>query len=133
MLPELSTKRLLTMTWLEGRRLMDYKDGAAGRPQHHRARHVPRLVVSVLALRRDPRRSAPRQLHDLRDGRRQHECRGALGKPAGINLLDYGCIRTFPTPFVQGVIDLYTGLLHGKRDLVVHAYETWGFAGLSTS
>ena len=33
---------------------------------------------------------------------------------------------------MQGVIDLYTGLLHGKRDLVVHAYETWGFAGLST-
>ena len=32
---------------------------------------------------------------------------------------------------MQGVIDLYTGLLHGKRDLVVHAYETWGFAGLS--
>ena len=56
---------------------------------------------------------------------------GALGTPAGINLLDYGCIRTFPTPFVQGVIDLYNGLLHGKRDLVVHAYETWGFAGLS--
>src|SRR5215813_9982712 len=25
-LPELSTKRLLTMTWLEGRRLMDYKE-----------------------------------------------------------------------------------------------------------
>ena len=24
-LPELSTKRLLTMTWLEGRRLLDYK------------------------------------------------------------------------------------------------------------
>jgi predicted unusual protein kinase regulating ubiquinone biosynthesis (AarF/ABC1/UbiB family) len=51
--------------------------------------------------------------------------------PAGINLLDYGCIRTFPTPFVQGVIDLYNGLLHGKRDLVVNAYETWGFTGLS--
>jgi predicted unusual protein kinase regulating ubiquinone biosynthesis (AarF/ABC1/UbiB family) len=56
----------------------------------------------------------------------------ALGVPAGINLLDYGCIRTFPTPFVQGVIDLYTGLLEGKRDLVVNAYETWGFKGLST-
>ena len=39
---------------------------------------------------------------------------GSLGTPAGINLLDYGCIRTFPTPFVQGVIDLYTGLLHGQ-------------------
>jgi predicted unusual protein kinase regulating ubiquinone biosynthesis (AarF/ABC1/UbiB family) len=56
---------------------------------------------------------------------------GVLGKPAGINLLDYGCIRTFPTQFVQGVIDLYNGLLHGKRELVVHAYETWGFKGLS--
>jgi hypothetical protein len=32
---------------------------------------------------------------------------------------------------VQGVIDLYTGLLQGRSDLVVHAYETWGFKGLS--
>ena len=27
------------------------------------------------------------------------------GMPAGINLLDYGCIRTFATKFVQGVVD----------------------------
>jgi predicted unusual protein kinase regulating ubiquinone biosynthesis (AarF/ABC1/UbiB family) len=53
------------------------------------------------------------------------------GRPAGVNLLDYGCIRTFPTPFVQGVIDLYTGLLTGKRGLVTQAYETWGFKGLT--
>ena len=32
---------------------------------------------------------------------------------------------------MQGVIDLYTGLLTGKRDLMVHAYETWGFRGLT--
>jgi hypothetical protein len=32
---------------------------------------------------------------------------------------------------VQGVIDLYRGLLKGDRDLVAHAYETWGFRGLS--
>jgi len=32
---------------------------------------------------------------------------------------------------VQGVIDLYNGLLSGDRELVVHAYETWGFRGLS--
>ncbi|MFX8860444.1 AarF/UbiB family protein, partial [Acinetobacter baumannii] len=31
-------------------------------------------------------------------------------EPNGINLLDYGCIRTFSPTFVQGVIDLYTGL-----------------------
>jgi hypothetical protein len=33
---------------------------------------------------------------------------------------------------VQGVIDLYHGLLRGDRDLIVHAYETWGFKGLSS-
>ena len=32
-------------------------------------------------------------------------------KAAGINLLDYGCIRIFPPSFVGGVVDLYNGLL----------------------
>ena len=31
------------------------------------------------------------------------------GEPAGINLLDYGCIRIFPPNFVGGVVDLYHG------------------------
>jgi predicted unusual protein kinase regulating ubiquinone biosynthesis (AarF/ABC1/UbiB family) len=50
---------------------------------------------------------------------------------SGINLLDYGCIRIFPPRFVSGVVDLYRGLLEGDRERVVHAYETWGFRGLS--
>ncbi len=53
------------------------------------------------------------------------------GRAGGINLLDYGCIRIFPPRFVGGVVDLYHGLLHGDDDLVVHAYETWGFKRLS--
>jgi predicted unusual protein kinase regulating ubiquinone biosynthesis (AarF/ABC1/UbiB family) len=53
------------------------------------------------------------------------------GVPAGINLLDYGCIRIFAPKFVRGVVDLYHGLLRGEDDLVVHAYETWGFRKLS--
>jgi predicted unusual protein kinase regulating ubiquinone biosynthesis (AarF/ABC1/UbiB family) len=32
------------------------------------------------------------------------------GRPAGINLLDYGCIRIFPPDFVAGVVGLYRGL-----------------------
>ena len=36
------------------------------------------------------------------------------GRAAGINLLDYGCMRTFAPKFVQGVIDLYHGLLSGR-------------------
>jgi predicted unusual protein kinase regulating ubiquinone biosynthesis (AarF/ABC1/UbiB family) len=53
------------------------------------------------------------------------------GEGAGINLLDYGCIRIFPPKFVGGVVDLYNGLRTGNNDLVVHAYETWGFKRLS--
>src|SRR5262249_7688126 len=53
------------------------------------------------------------------------------GRPRGINLLDYGCIRIFPAKFVGGVVDLYRGLLKGDDDLIVHAYETWGFCNLS--
>jgi predicted unusual protein kinase regulating ubiquinone biosynthesis (AarF/ABC1/UbiB family) len=53
------------------------------------------------------------------------------GAPAGINLLDYGCIRIFAPKFVRGVVDLYHGLLRGENDLIVHAYETWGFRRLS--
>ncbi len=40
-------------------------------------------------------------------------------------------MRTFAPKFIQGVIDLYHGLLRNDRALVVHAYETWGFGDLS--
>jgi predicted unusual protein kinase regulating ubiquinone biosynthesis (AarF/ABC1/UbiB family) len=53
------------------------------------------------------------------------------GGAAGINLLDYGCIRIFPPSFVEGVIDLYRGLQTDDRERIVSAYETWGFRGLS--
>ena len=40
-------------------------------------------------------------------------------------------MRKFPISFVQGVVDLYHGLLHNDRAQLVHAYETWGFKGLN--
>ena len=55
--------------------------------------------------------------------------RGAA-RPDGINLLDYGCIRVFPPSFVEGVVDLYRGLIEEDEARIVHAYETWGFKGL---
>jgi len=109
-LPELSTKRLLTMTWLEGWWFPFSHYGVI-----HGDPHLGNYTIFATD-----------------GGSGNGPAERALGVPAGINLLDYGCIRTFPTPFVQGVIDLYTGLLEGKRDLVVNAYETWGFKGLST-
>ncbi|HEX7074445.1 MAG TPA: AarF/ABC1/UbiB kinase family protein [Hyphomicrobiaceae bacterium] len=118
---ELSTKRLLTMTWLEGKPLLSYKEA----PLEHRntiARAMFRAWWYPFShygvIHGDPHLG-------------NYTIFEQDGAPAGINLLDYGCIRTFRTPFVQGVIDLYTGLLTGNQDLVVHAYETWGFKGLT--
>src|SRR5262249_60655095 len=55
---------------------------------------------------------------------------GPVPAAAGINLLDYGCIRTFSTPVVQGVIDLSHALLRNQRAVLVHADEAWRFGGL---
>ncbi len=118
---ELSTRRLLTMSWLEGKPLLAYKEA----PAEHRntiARAMFRAWWYPFShfgvIHGDPHLG-------------NYSIFEKDGAPAGINLLDYGCIRTFRTPFVQGVIDLYTGLHTGRQDLVVHAYETWGFKGLT--
>jgi predicted unusual protein kinase regulating ubiquinone biosynthesis (AarF/ABC1/UbiB family) len=120
--PELSTKRLLTMTWLEGKRLLDYKpapleDRNAIAQAMFRAWWFPFSHYGV--IHGDPHLG-------------NYTIFEEAGRPAGINLLDYGCIRSFAPRFVQGVIDLYSGLSRGDRNLIVHAYETWGFRGLSS-
>jgi predicted unusual protein kinase regulating ubiquinone biosynthesis (AarF/ABC1/UbiB family) len=119
--PGLSTRRLLTMTWLAGRPLLEYKQA----PLEHRNTIATAMFRAWWypfshygVIHGDP--------HLGNYTIFEHE-----SVPAGINLLDYGCIRTFRTKFVQGVIDLYQGLLTGNRDLIVHAYETWGFVGLT--
>jgi predicted unusual protein kinase regulating ubiquinone biosynthesis (AarF/ABC1/UbiB family) len=120
--PELSTKRLLTMTWLDGGRLLDY----TGRPLEQR-NQIARAMFRAWwypfshygVIHGDPHLGNYTVFED------------GAGSAAGINLLDYGCMRTFAPKFIQGVVDLYHGLLRNDRALVVHAYETWGFGGLS--
>jgi predicted unusual protein kinase regulating ubiquinone biosynthesis (AarF/ABC1/UbiB family) len=119
---ELSTKRLLTMTWIEGRRVTDYKEHPE--PERNaiatamfRAWWHPFSRFGV--IHGDPHLGNYTVLEDTQ------------GQARGLNLLDYGCIRTFAPAFVGGVVDLYRGLLEGDRARVVHAYETWGFSGLS--
>ena len=129
--PELSTERLLTMTWLDGRRLTRLqgprrKRIATPSPRAmFRAWWYPVLATTASSTATRIWATTPCS----RTARRAADAPGS-GDP-GINLLDYGCIRTFPPSFVQGVIDLYRGLQRGDRDLIVHAYETWGFKGLS--
>jgi predicted unusual protein kinase regulating ubiquinone biosynthesis (AarF/ABC1/UbiB family) len=119
--PALSTGRLLTLDWLEGRRLLDFKeDTLAVRNRLATAMFtawwLPFIRYGV--MHGDPHLG-------------NYTVFSEKGKPGGINLLDYGCIRIFPPKFVGGVIDLYNGLRSDDDALVVHAYETWGFRNLS--
>ena len=128
--PELSTGRLLTLDWLEGTRMLAHKND-------------PLAVRNTLAtamftawwypfsrygvIHGDPHLGN----YTVFDARVEGRPRKNVSEPAGINLLDYGCIRIFPPQFVRGVVDLYHGLLHDDDELVVRAYETWGFKRLS--
>ena len=119
--PELSTRRLLTMEWLEGRRMLEYKSHS----QDER---------NLLAATMFKAWWHPFAHHGVIHGDPHlgnYTVFEADGGPAGINLLDYGCIRIFPPSFVTGVIDLYHGLRTDDRARVVSAYERWGFKNLS--
>ena len=114
---ELSTDRLLTMTWLEGDRLMDWVGRSAAERNtvaHNMFRtwYVPFYNWGV--IHGDP-----------------HLGNYTVRPDGTINLLDYGCIRVFRPKFIAGVIDLYHALQNDDRDLAVHAYQTWGFTGLT--
>ena len=119
--PALSTGRLLTLDWLEGRRLLEYKD----EPLAIRNRLASAMFTAWWfpfsrygVIHGDPHLGNYSVFEEKK-------------KAAGINLLDYGCIRIFPPSFVGGVVDLYNGLRKNDDALVVHAYETWGFKKLS--
>lgn len=118
---ELSTGRLLTLDWLEGKRLLEHKDASL----ESRNRLAQAMFTAWWfpfsrygVIHGDPHLG---NYSAFEEG----------GVPGGINLLDYGCIRIFPASFVGGVVDLYMGLRDGDDERVVHAYETWGFKRLT--
>lgn len=120
---ELSTARLLTMEWLEGGKLLAFKQAdESARNKIARAMFkawwIPFSRFGV--IHGDPHLGNYTVFGAEADDEAQ-----------GINLLDYGCIRIFTPGFVGGVVDLYEGLLHGDFDRTVHAYESWGFRGLT--
>ena len=119
--PELSTGRLLTLDWLEGKRLLDHK----GAPIEVRNRVATAMFKAWWM---------PFSRHGVIHGDPHlgnYTVFEEAAEPRGINLLDYGCIRIFPPSFVAGVVDLYRGLRDGEEARVVRAYETWGFKRLS--
>lgn len=119
--PELSTGRLLTLQWLDGEKILNFVEAPLGVRNQ--------LAQAMFAAWWGPF-SRFGVIHGDPHLGNYTVFRDAAGEPAGINLLDYGCIRIFPPAFVEGVVDLYRGLREGDDARVVHAYETWGFSGL---
>jgi predicted unusual protein kinase regulating ubiquinone biosynthesis (AarF/ABC1/UbiB family) len=115
--PSHSTDRLLTMSWLEGEPLLNWK----GRSQEEkdrlavnmfRAWYVPFYSYGV--IHGDP-----------------HLGNYTVRADGSVNLMDFGCVRVFPPRFVRGSIELYRALMGDDLDRAVSAYEDWGFSGLS--
>jgi predicted unusual protein kinase regulating ubiquinone biosynthesis (AarF/ABC1/UbiB family) len=119
--PDLSTRRLLTLSWLEGKKILEFREA----PQAIR----DRLAVAMFKAWWHPFSHTAVIHGDPHLG--NYTVFSEDGEARGINLLDYGCIRIFHPRFVGGVVDLYQGLLHDDRARIVHAYETWGFKRLS--
>lgn len=118
---ELSTGRLLTLGWLDGEKILDFKDES----QEVRNRLSTaifhawwRPFAHIGVIHGDP------HLGNYQVFKRD-------GAPEGINLLDYGCIRKFPARFVEGVLQLNEGLMKDDEDQIIHAYELWGFENLT--
>ena len=117
-LPDLSTRRLLTMIWLDGSPILDA------------ARTTSLVERNEIAQRMFRIWYVPFYYYGVIHGD-PHLGNYTVAPDRTVNLLDFGCIRVFHASFVRGVIDLYHALQRDDRDLAVHAYRSWGFGNLS--
>ena len=114
----LSTERLLTMTWLEGEKLIDIAARASLKDRNKvamnmfHAWYTPFYAYGV--IHGDP-----------------HLGNYTVRKDLSINLLDYGCVRVFKPILVEGVITLYQALRDNDVEKTVEAYKEWGFTNPS--
>ena len=120
----LCTARLLTMSWLDGRPLLQVLDEDPPQEERNRiaealfkAWYVPLYRYGVIHGDPHPGNYQVRE-RDAPDG-------------GDLNLLDFGVIRVFQPHFIRGVIDLYEAVRDSDSDKARHAYESWGFRGLS--
>jgi predicted unusual protein kinase regulating ubiquinone biosynthesis (AarF/ABC1/UbiB family) len=113
----LSTKRLLTMGWLDGAPMLETVErhpelNEAVAVNMFRAWYVPLYRYGV--LHGDP-----------------HLGNYSVRPDGGINLMDFGCVRIFKPPFIKGVIDLYRAVQTDDEELAAEAYRIWGFGKLT--
>ena len=112
---QLSTKRLLTMTRIDGVKIMKFiSDNSDIQIRNKvalnmfKAWYIPFYKFGV--IHGDP-----------------HLGNYTIRSDGGVNLMDFGCIRIFRPDFVTGVIELYQALRDGDEEKAVNAYKRWGF------
>ena len=115
---DLSSDRLMTMSWLDGTRIMPFLETE---PSQEVRNEIARNMFRVWYV--------PFYFYGVIHGD-PHLGNYSLDRDNRINLMDFGSIRLFRPSFVGGVIDLYRALRDSDPDLAVHAYESWGFHGL---
>ena len=111
----LSTKRLLTMTRIDGVKIMKFISDNSDIQMRNKvalnmfkAWYIPFYKFGV--IHGDP-----------------HLGNYTIRPDGGVNLMDFGCIRIFRPDFVTGVIELYQALRDGDEEKAVNAYKSWGF------
>jgi predicted unusual protein kinase regulating ubiquinone biosynthesis (AarF/ABC1/UbiB family) len=116
---EFCSGRLLTMKWLNGMGLKTWLEGNPSLEQRNalaaalfRAWYIPFYRYGV--IHGDP-----------------HLGNYQVSENGGLNLLDYGSIRVFPAKFVTGVLELYAAVRDGDDERARHAYDIWGFKGIT--
>ncbi len=116
--PSLSSKKLITMSWLEGTPLSKiYKTNSNNKNKIaanlFKAWYLPFYKYGVIHGDPHPGNYTINQ------------------KSSSVNLLDYGCIRIFKPEFVAAVIKLYQALKHKNDELAAEAYKEWGFKNIN--
>lgn len=114
---KLSTKRLITMSWLEGDSILKYKN-------------EKKEIRNTIAKNMFYAWYKPFYSYGIIHGD-PHLGNYSIQKNLSVNLFDFGCMRIFKGKFIQGVIDLYFALQKNDQDKIVHAYEQWGFQGIT--
>jgi len=114
------TPRLLTMNWLTGTGLKTWLETNPTLEQRNalatalfRAWYIPFYRYGV--IHGDP-----------------HMGNYQVAADGSLNLLDYGSIRVFAPKFVGGVLDLYAAVRDDDAARARHAYDIWGFKGITT-
>jgi predicted unusual protein kinase regulating ubiquinone biosynthesis (AarF/ABC1/UbiB family) len=110
---KLSTQRLLVMEYLDGNKLIEYKNSS-------------QKVRNDLAKKLFMAWYFPFYKYGIIHGD-PHLGNYSVNKDNNINLFDYGCVRIFPAKFVKGVIDLYFALKEKNNEKIKLAYKAWGF------